>query len=92
MFDWVGLEIGASDSGDISLGGNITPWFNIGVSIGASGISLSMGVNIGETNHEFTIGIGLAPAVVIVGIASIVLSCGQTAATVISWFGNIFSF
>ena len=92
VFGWVGLEVGAIDSGDLSIGGNLTPWFNFGVSIGASGISLSMGVNIDETNHEFTIGIGLAPAIIIVGVASIVLSCGQTFSTVMSWFGKIFSF
>lgn len=46
---------------------NITPWFHFGGSIGLDGITLSAGVNIGETSHDFSIGIGLAP--VVIGVA-----------------------
>lgn len=90
VFEWFGLEVGAVESGDVYISGNITPWFNLGVSIGLSGLTLSVSFNIGETNHELSIGIGLAPVAIVVGIVSIVFSAGQSISIVVDWFKSIF--
>ena len=82
--------MGAVESGDVYISGNITPWFNLGVSIGLRGLTLSVSFNIGETNHELSIGIGLAPVAIVVGIVSIVFSAGQSISIVVDWFKSIF--
>ena len=92
IFDWIGIELGASDSGDISIRGNITPWLNFGINFGLSGISLDLGINTKSGNHEFSIGIGLAPIAIIVGVVTIIASGGQMINAVGEWFRQIFSF
>ena len=59
---------------------------------GLSGVSFNVGFNLGQNNHEFSVGIGLAPAMIVAGVNSIVGSLGQTFSTVIDWFGSIFGF
>ena len=71
VFGWLGLEIVVNDSYNLSISGNITPWLNLGASIGLSGLSLHASINDGQTNHEVSIGIGLAPVVIVVGVVLI---------------------
>ena len=66
-------EIGHTDT-DIYLSIGITPWFNISISIGATGITLSVGFNINGTTHEVSIGIGLG---LIIVIALVLITGGE---------------
>ncbi len=92
---WLGININASglpQEYNLSLGLSITPWFHSSVSIGANGLSISAGIDIGNTSHDFTVGIGLAPLVVLAGLALIVFSGGTAINSVLDWFSKIFSF
>lgn len=92
LWNWFGLDVGVDSGGNLFVGANITPWFHFSGSIGLDGITLSVGVNIGDTSHDFSIGIGLAPILIVAGVAAIVTSAGQALELVFNFFKTLFSF
>lgn len=71
--DWFGIEVGfGGDEIGFSVGMNITPWFNMGVSVGLNGITFSFGfVDSSGVSHDFSIGLGIGPLLL---IGNIILS------------------
>lgn len=76
--DWFGIEFGfGGDEIGFSVGMNITPWFNLGVSVGLNGVTLSFGfVDSNGVSHDFSIGIGLGPLLLIGNVILSFLSGG----------------
>ena len=92
LWDWLGIEFGFNkEETEKSVYGqmNITPWFHIGESIGGNGLSVFFGIDYKNTSHEITIGIGWAPAVIAVGIVTLIWSGGQT--PIFDWWQKIFA-
>ena len=90
----MGVNIGVSglpQECNLSIGVNITPWFHASWSIGGNGLSISFGIDIGDTSHDFTIGVGLAPLAIFAGIALIIVTAGTAIDIVSNWFSKIFS-
>lgn len=92
IFNAIGVYGEVTQDYDISLGVALTPYAQFSASIGLSGITLTAGFNIGNTTHEFSVGIGLGLAAVVVGAVSLIYSGGQTWDTVSQWFRTIFGF
>jgi len=90
-WDWFGIEANFDSEVNLGIGINITPWVHFGVSIGADGITISMGITIKNISYDFSFGIGLAPVLIVGGIAAIILSGGQLAPMIFNWFRSIFS-
>lgn len=92
--EWVGIDFGVSyGDGDynISIGGNITPWFHFGVTIGLSGITIGAGVNIDRKSFDISFGIGLAPVAIVIGVVAIVVTGGMAIDWVSTMFSQIFA-
>lgn len=90
-WDWLGVKVSFDSEINLGISVNITPWFHFGISVGADGITISMGVTIKNTSYDFSFGIGLVPVLIIGGIAAIILSGGQLATTILNWFSSIFA-
>ena len=91
---WLGININANglpQEYNLSLGLSITPWFHSSVSIGANGLSISAGIDIGNTSHDFEIGVGLGFALVAVCVAMVVVSGGAFADKFVQWLQQIFA-
>ena len=50
-----------------------------------------MGITIKNISYDFSFGIGLAPVLIVTGVAAIILSGGQLAPMIFNWFRSIFS-
>ena len=95
LWGWLGVEVGVNGSKDklnAYIAVNVTPWVHGSLSFGLNGITLSLGINVGNTSHDFSIGIGLAPVIIIGGIALLIVSAGQAIDVVFNWFKSIFGF
>ncbi len=94
LSNWFGFNIdfsGNPQEYNLSLGLSITPWFHSSVSIGANGLSISAGIDIGNTSHDFEIGVGLGFALVAVCVAMVVVSGGAFADKFVQWLQQIFA-
>ena len=95
LWGWLGLEFGVDGNKNklnVYSTFNITPWIHMGVSFGLNGISLSFGFNFSNISYDFSIGIGLAPVIVVGSIALLIISAGQALDVVVNWFKSIFGF
>ena len=90
MWEWLGIKLSIDSGGNLGISANITPWVHFGVSIGMEGITISAGITVENTSYDFSIGIGLAPLLIIGGIAATILSGGQLVPAILSFFAGIF--
>lgn len=80
----IGAEIGINLENilDVSLVINIGSLLSVGITGGASGATLSGGINWDNTNYVFSVGLGIGPLVVL-GLAAFVVSTGGLAIPVL---------
>ncbi len=89
FWDWFGIDVSFDTDINLNVGINITPWFHLNESIGASGIRVGGGVTIDGKSHDFSVGIGLAP-IALVATAVIAIFDGGTAfSNVLSWLFGV---
>ena len=92
VWGWLGLELGVNYEGNLTAGFNITPWFHGGVELGTGGINISLGINIDDTSHDISFGIGAGLIAAVVGAVAVVGSAGQMLEPVRNLFNCLFNF
>lgn len=63
--DFSGLEIGIVNNGSIYINKEFMTHINVGLQWSLDHVTLSIGINIGKTTHEFSIGIGIGPQLIV---------------------------
>ena len=84
VFGWLGVEVGvntAIDKLNAYFSFNITPWFHGSLSLGLNGLTISLGISVDNTSHDFAVGIGLVLAAIVISIAMAVFNVGQAIIT-----------
>ncbi len=93
FWNWLGVNLGVNTTQlNIFAGLNITPWLHANASLGLDGITLSLGVMVDDVSHDFSIGIGLGPILIGLGLVALIGSMGQGASPIFDFFAKIFSF
>lgn len=82
---------GYNSGGNLYFSMNVTPWLSSGVSFGADGLTCTLGFNDGKVTHEVNFGIGWGLAILVGGVAAIVLSVGQLFSPVLQFFQKSFA-
>lgn len=89
-FDYLSLELSLNAEANLFLDVGITPFFNMSVGVGLNGITISLQLNIEETSHKISVGIGLAPVFILAGAALILFSGGSAWSQVVNWLKSLF--
>ncbi len=85
LYEWLGIELYVNSYCNIGFTWSITPYFQLGVSVGIDGLGLSFGINSGNINHNISINIGigtLAVAFAVVAAPVIAPAIGITTAII----------
>ena len=88
---WLGFEAGVNNDYNLTFSANITPWYHFGIEIGVSGINFTAGITVSGIDHDLSFGIGLGPALLIVGVVALVASGGSMIQEVLNFLSTIFS-
>ena len=85
--NYFGVEVSVSSDKAISLSVSFTPWLSFTSTIGLKGITLTLGINIDNTAHQFSIGIDVGPVIIVSALVLLVATNPETAFGILGLLG-----
>lgn len=59
LWDWLGIDFGASTNEEVYAQLQVTPWLHASVSLGLPGLGVTIGVNSDNVSYDFSIHAGM---------------------------------